>query len=64
MIERVQRIHSHDAEQLQLADLLIGALSYLHRGLQDNAAKLGLVDVYCWIFVQNNWGNNLLSRSL
>ncbi len=25
---------------------------------------LGLVDVYCWIFVQNNWGNNLLSRSL
>lgn len=44
MIERVQRIHSHDAEQLQLADLLIGALSYLHRGLQDNAAKLALIE--------------------
>jgi hypothetical protein len=44
MIERVQRIHSHEAEQLQLADLLIGALSYLHRGLQDNAAKLALIE--------------------
>lgn len=44
MIERVQRIHSHEAEHLQLADLLIGALSYLHRGLQDNAAKLALIE--------------------
>lgn len=44
VIDRVQRIHSHEAEQLQLADLLIGALSYLHRGLSDNPAKLALIE--------------------
>lgn len=44
VIRRVQRIHSHEAEQLQLADLLIGALSYLHRGLKDNAAKTRLIE--------------------
>ncbi|WP_133012424.1 DUF3800 domain-containing protein [Marinomonas flavescens] len=43
MIERMQRIHSHEAEQLQVADLLIGALAYLHRGLQTNQAKLDLI---------------------
>nr|UVT38023.1 hypothetical protein cemce18_00019 [uncultured bacterium] len=30
IIERVQITHSHEVEQLQLADLLIGALSYYH----------------------------------
>ncbi|KZN15317.1 DUF3800 domain-containing protein [Marinomonas sp. TW1] len=43
MIEKMQRIHSHEAEQLQLADLLIGALAYLHRGLTTNQAKLDLI---------------------
>ena len=44
VIRRVQRIHSHEAEQLQLADLLIGALSYLHRGLDSSEAKLRLIE--------------------
>lgn len=44
MIQRVQRVHSHEVEQLQLADLLIGALSYLHRSLTDNSAKLTLIE--------------------
>ncbi|CAJ1928341.1 hypothetical protein CKOHBEJN_03797 [Aeromonas hydrophila] len=44
VIDRVQRIHSHEAEQLQLADLLIGALSYLHRDLSDSPAKLNLIE--------------------
>jgi hypothetical protein len=44
MIERMQRIHSHESEQLQLADLLIGALGYLHRGLQTNQAKLAIIE--------------------
>lgn len=43
MIERVQRIHSHESELLQLSDMLIGALSYLHRGLKENAAKTALI---------------------
>ena len=44
VIRRVQRIHSHEAEQLQLADLLIGALSYLHRGLAGSEAKQRLIE--------------------
>ena len=44
MIQRVQRVHSHEVEQLQLADLLIGALSYLHRDLTGNTAKLALIE--------------------
>lgn len=36
---------------------------YSYENKNENIS-LGLVDVYCWIFVQNNWGNNLLSRSL
>ncbi len=44
MIQRVQRVQSHEVEQLQLTDLLIGALSYLHRGLSTNSAKLALIE--------------------
>lgn len=43
VIERVQLVHSHEIEQLQLADLLIGAVGYLNRGLRDNAGKMALV---------------------
>jgi hypothetical protein len=44
ILERVQLAHSHEIEQLQLADLLIGAVSYVSRGLHGNAGKLALVD--------------------
>lgn len=44
MIERIQQIHSHESEQIQVADLLIGALSYLHRGLTGSEAKLAIVN--------------------
>lgn len=43
IINRVQQVHSHDSEQLQLADLLIGALAYIHRDLQTSPAKLALI---------------------
>ena len=43
IIARVQTVRSHEVEQLQLADLLMGAVSYLNRGLQSNAAKVALV---------------------
>ncbi|TNC81303.1 MAG: DUF3800 domain-containing protein [Oleiphilus sp.] len=43
MIERIQRVHSHESEQLQLADLLIGALAYLHRELGESDSKLALI---------------------
>lgn len=43
VIERLQLVHSHEIEQLQLADLLIGAIGYLHRGLEGNAGKMAVV---------------------
>lgn len=44
MVERIQHVHSSEIEQLQLADVLIGALSYLHRGLQTSPAKQAVIE--------------------
>lgn len=44
VIERVQTVQSHEVEQIQLADLLIGAISYVNRDLATSSAKLALVD--------------------
>ncbi|MFQ5564539.1 MAG: DUF3800 domain-containing protein [Parvularculaceae bacterium] len=43
-IERVQQIRSHESELLQLADLLIGALTYSNRRLAGNIAKNAIVE--------------------
>ncbi len=43
IIETVQQIRSHEAEQLQLADLLVGTVSYANRGKTTSGAKLALV---------------------
>lgn len=44
VIERLQLVHSHEIEQMQLVDLLIGAISYLNRGLSGNAGKMALIE--------------------
>lgn len=44
MVERIQQVHSSEMEQLQLADVLIGALGYLHRGLQSSQAKQAVIE--------------------
>ena len=44
IIERVQTVRSHEVEILQLADLMIGAVSYVNRGLHGNAAKVAVVN--------------------
>lgn len=44
IIRKIQQVHSHEVELLQITDLLCGALSYLHRGLQGNEAKLELIE--------------------
>ena len=44
IIERVQTVRSHESELLQMADLLIGSISYVNRGLTGNSAKLTLVE--------------------
>ena len=44
IIKRLQTIRSHEIEQLQLGDLLIGAVSYANRGLNTSTTKLSLVE--------------------
>ncbi len=44
IIKRIQTIRSHEVEQLQLTDLLIGIVGYANRGLSANSAKLALVE--------------------
>lgn len=44
MIQKVQQAHSHESELLQLTDLFIGALSYLHRDLKSSQSKLILIN--------------------
>lgn len=43
VVERVQVIESHDVEQMQLADLLLGAVGYENRNLAGNAGKSALI---------------------
>ncbi len=43
VIKRVQHIHSHEIEQAQLADILIGAVSYENRSINDSSAKRALI---------------------
>jgi len=44
VVERLQLVHSHEIEQLQITDLLIGAVSYINRGLSTNEGKLALIE--------------------
>lgn len=43
IVERVQVVESHAVAQLQLADLLLGAVGYVNRELAGNAGKEALV---------------------
>lgn len=46
IIRRVQLVRSDESEQIQLADLMIGLLSYNARHLKSSSAKLELVDLF------------------
>jgi hypothetical protein len=59
IIGRLQLVRSHEVEQMQLADLLIGAVSYANRGLATSAAKRTLV-----ARVRERTGYNLRSTTL
>ncbi len=52
VIKRVQQIRSHESELLQLADLLIGTVSYANRGFSIKSGKGQLVE-----FVKNKYGS-------
>lgn len=44
MIRHMQNIHSHESDIMQLADFLLGAVSYRQRGLSGNPAKVAVVE--------------------
>jgi len=44
IIERIQIVHSHQIEQIQLADLLIGCVLAANRGIQLSSAKGAMVE--------------------
>lgn len=44
VIQRIQQIRSHEVSLLQLTDLIMGAVNYLHRDLTSSPAKLALVN--------------------
>lgn len=58
-IQKIQQIRSHESELIQLADLLIGALSHLHRGVQTSPAKQALIanikERSGYSLLQNTW---------
>jgi len=43
MIHHLQNSHSNEMELMQVADLITGAISYKHRGLAGNNAKLTVI---------------------
>lgn len=43
IIKKVQHIRAHEAQALQLVDLLLGAVVYFHRGLQSSPTKLKVI---------------------
>jgi len=55
VITDVELVHSHHVPLLQLADLLMGALSHLHRGLDGSAAKQAVIER-----IRLHSGHNLL----
>ncbi|GHU78506.1 hypothetical protein FACS1894145_0620 [Bacteroidia bacterium] len=59
IVKHVQQIKSHEVELLPLADLLIGAIGYEHRGLQTNAGKMAIIKR-----IQERSGYSLKSSTL
>jgi len=43
MIHKIQSMHSHEFELMQLADFLLGAVAYKNRNLSSNEAKIAVV---------------------
>jgi len=59
IVRNIQEVRSDEVSLLQVADLLIGALSYFHRGLNTNKAKLELIEL-----IKERSGYSLTSSTL
>lgn len=58
MISHLQNIRSNESHLLQVCDFLLGALSYRHRGLSGNAAKVEVIK-----HLETHLGRDLLSST-
>ncbi len=45
IIKKIQEVRSHEVEQVQLADLISGAVSYQNRNLSESTAKTALIKI-------------------
>lgn len=59
IIRKVQQVASHEVELLQLADLFVGAVGYVNRGLSSSEAKLQLIKR-----IQERSGYSLMQTTL
>ena len=59
LIRKVQQVRSHEVELVALADLLIGAITYVNRGLNGNSAKERIVEL-----IKEKTGYSLTSSTL
>lgn len=59
IVKNIQEVRSDEVSILQITDLLIGALSYLFRGLDTNKAKLNLIEL-----IRKRSGYNLKQSTL
>ena len=57
-VKHVQQIRSHESELLQIADLLIGALTYANRNLIGSTAKVAITNR-----LRENFGEQVLTRT-
>jgi hypothetical protein len=55
----IEQVHSHDVPLLQVADLIMGALAYLHRGLHSSEAKQEVISR-----IRERSGHELLRSTL
>jgi len=58
MIRHLQNIHSHESDLMQLADFLLGAVSYRQRRLSGNQTKIKIVE-----HIENKIGHDLLNST-
>lgn len=59
IIRKIQQVRSHEVELVSLADFFTGAISYLHRNLNTNEAKLKLINK-----IRERSSYNLLNSTL
>jgi hypothetical protein len=59
IVKKMQHVHSHQVDLLQVADILIGALSYKARGLKQSQAKLKIIEL-----IKSRTGMSLEHNSL